>query len=448
MDRQRYVRRVRTKRVRTKRAQRPVRRRTAAVVAFAMALMVSAMVPTLANADVVSDLLNNLGLAQGDGGSAAPATGSPGEGSGYQPPLHGSDPHGQGTDAAADLSPSTDTPLPGDPADGDEEVVVGDSQGSQDSGGAYHGNVTLLWLLGTPIVQVQTDPGESRDGPLQPLQDGLDNLCSSSNDQLCLTVLGMHSTSDGSGSQNSFELLGAHLGGKEGVNVDALRSNGNISNDSSCQTAHGDSSVADATAGGKDVAHVLNGSSDSTACSDGSQSVNQDSQVLQLFGQDIPIPAPGCADGTPNEEFTSLSPLVGTVCNADDQNNGQTSAPYGVREALTVFALISGDSSLLKATTTGPESHAVAPAATTNPPPAGPGTGQQGTQGGAGQGGNGGGNRGVSGGGGGAAGQAVPGNGALAFTGADLLGLGLVGAALILGGLALTTTGRGYRRTA
>jgi hypothetical protein len=175
--------------------------------------------------------------------------------------------------------------------------------------------------------------------------------------------------------------------------------------------------------------------------------VNQDSTVLNLGGTGLPIPAAGCANGTPNTNFTPLSPLLSAVCNADDTNGSQTSSPYGVREALTIFALVSGNSSLLKVATAGPESHAVAPpTTTTTTPPTNPSNG--GTAGAGGKGGNAGGNGNGGGAGNGpAANSAASGNGQLAFTGADLLALGLVGGALILGGLALTTAGRRHRQT-
>src|SRR5262249_61673472 len=112
-----------------------------------------------------------------------------------------------------DLTPSTTNPLPGDPTQGNEEVIAGDSRGQQSTDGTYHGRVTLLYLLGSPIIQVTSDPGQSNDGPLQPLQDGLDQICSASSNQLCLTVLGMHSSSNGNSSTNSFEGLGPHVGG-------------------------------------------------------------------------------------------------------------------------------------------------------------------------------------------------------------------------------------------
>ncbi len=424
-----------------------------AVVAAAVTV-VAVGIPTLASADPVSDLLHNLGLdgtsgsggAASGGGTATPDAGNPPS---YTPPLHGTEPHGQGTDAVVDLTPGTSAPLPGDPSSGNEDVIVGDSRGQQSSDGTYHGRVSLLYLLGTPILQVTSDPGQSNDGPLQPVQDALDQLCSGSGNQLCLTVLGMHSSSTANSSTNSFEALGAHIGGPSGINADVLTSNGNISDDGSNQTAHGDSGVAKANVGPLTV-DALEGTSDSSAGTGGSSN-NQSSTVLNIAGFGLPIPAAGCDNGTANSNFTVLSPLVSAVCNANDANGSQTGSPYGVREALTLFALVTGNSSLLKVGTAGPESHAVAPGTTTTPP-ANPG-GNGGTAGAGGKGGNnggngGGGNGGNGGGGNGpAAGTASPGNGQLAFTGADLLVLAMVGGALILGGFALTTAGRRHRQT-
>jgi hypothetical protein len=430
------------------------RRRVTAVAAFAAILAMVVGVPTLASANQVDDLLNNIGLGNGagggapSGGSSAPADTRAGVPPTYTPPLHGTNPHGQGTDAVVDLTPGSSNPYSSDPSQSGEEIVAGDSRGEQGSSG-YHGSVTLAYLFGQPVIQVTTNPGESKDGPLQPLQDGLDELCSGSGDQLCLTLLGMHSSTTSNSSTNSFEAVGAHVGGESGVNADVLTSNGNISSDGTCQTAHGDSSAADANVGPL-TADALQGSSTSTACNSGSQSVDQHSTVVNLGGTGIPLPAAGCDNGTANTNFAALAPLVATVCNADDSNSSQTGSPYGVREALTLFALISGDTAVLKATTAGPESHAVAPAASTTPTPPGGGTAGAGGKGGnkGGNGNGGGGNGAGAGGNGPAASSAAAGNGQLAFTGADLLALGLVGGALIAGGLALTATaGRRHRQT-
>jgi hypothetical protein len=416
-------------------------------------------VPTLASANQVDDLLNSVGLGNGVGGStgssgggtnSAPADTRAGAPPTYTPPLHGTSPHGQGSDAVVDLTPGNSNPYSGDPSQSGEEVILADSRGEQGSSG-YNGHVTLAYLFGQPIVQVTTNPGESKDGPLQPLQDGLDQLCDASGDQVCLTLLGMHSSTSSNSSTNSFEAVGAHVGGPTGVNADVLTSNGNISDDGTCQTAHGDSSVADANVGPL-TADALQSSSTSTACNSGAQSVDQSSTVVNLGGTGLPLPTAGCDNGTPNN-FHVLSPILAAVCNADDTNGSQTGTPSGVREALSLFLLVTGDTPLIKAATAGPESHAVAPASSTTPTTLGGG----GTAGAGGKGGNKGGNgsgagngtgRGGGAGNGAAAGSAAGGNGQLAFTGADLLALGLVGGALILGGLVLTATaGRRHRQT-
>jgi hypothetical protein len=287
----------------------------------------------------------------------------------------------------------------------------------------------------------------------------------------------MHSQTDASGSHNSFTGASLNIGGPAGIgapiSVQALESHGDISSDGTCQTSHGDSRVAGVVVGNAVTgigANTIQGVSDSQACNNGTSSESQGSHVLGLSGVlagiAVPVTSAGCEgpdgdnttlDGTPNTQpdILGLGPVLSglgvlsLVCNASDDNSGQTSNPYGVREGLTAFVLPA--LGLLKATTAGPESHAVAPAAAPVTPvaPAGPGNqGNKGNKGNKGNGGNNGGNGGAGNGAGAAAGAAAAGNGQLAFTGADLLALGLVGGALILGGLALTTTaGRRHRRT-
>jgi hypothetical protein len=433
------------------------RRRTAVVAAFVAVLAVVVAVPALASASGVSSVLNQVGVSGGSGGSVG-SSGSDSTRAGvpptYTPPLHGTNPHGQGTNAVVDLTPGTSNPYSSDPTKSGEEVVVGNSRGDQNSDGTYSGNVTLLYLFGNPIVQVKSDPsnnGETQHGPLQPLQTQLlDAICQNSNGQACITLLKMDSTSNSNSSTNSFEALGVHLGGDQGLNADVLTSDGNISSTDTSQTSHGDSNAAKVTAGGNKVADVLQSSSDSTANSDGTSNVSNTSTTLDLGGNPVLTPSQ-CLSGA------QAVPLLAFVCSADDTNGSQTSAPYGVREALAVFALINGDTSVLKVSGGDAESHAVAPAGTSTPTPGGPGTGgtkgaggKGGNKGGAGNGGNGG-NAGANGNGAGAgsaANNAAAGNGNLAFTGADLLTLAVIGGALILGGLALTTTaGRRHRQT-
>src|SRR5436190_22308705 len=144
------------------------RRRATIVAAFGAVLALVVGVPTLAAADPVNEALNGLGLGSGSGGSGGGSvTPNAGTTPTYTPPLHGTNPHGQGTDAVVDIAPTGDAPLVSDPNSNGEDLVVGSSRGEQNSStGAYHGSVTLAYLFGSPIVQVQTNPGESKDGPL------------------------------------------------------------------------------------------------------------------------------------------------------------------------------------------------------------------------------------------------------------------------------------------
>jgi hypothetical protein len=212
------------------------------------------------------------------------------------------------------------------------------------------------------------------------------------------------------------------------------------------------------------TADALNASSTSTACNNGTPATQtNNSEVINLAGTGIPLPAEGCPgpNETPDTVFSLL--LISTVCNADDSDGAgeataQTGSPYGVREALTVFLLdLPVQSPLdallpIKATTAGPESHAVAPTATTppeDPPTDGPnGAGSGGSEGEQGGGGGGGGGNGGGDVGGPVATTAEPGDGQLAFTGTNLIVLALIGAGLVFGGLMLTSTARNHRRAA
>ncbi|HKH21976.1 MAG TPA: hypothetical protein VKA88_00005, partial [Solirubrobacterales bacterium] len=147
---------------RDRRRRKLQRRRRATVVAvFGAVLAFVVGIPTLAAADPVNDVLNNLGLGSSGGSGGGTATPNAGTPPSYTPPLHGSNPHGQGTDAVVDLTPSNSNPYPAQPSDGDEELIVGDSRGEQTTDGSYHGNVTLAYLFGSGILGVETAPGET-----------------------------------------------------------------------------------------------------------------------------------------------------------------------------------------------------------------------------------------------------------------------------------------------
>jgi hypothetical protein len=278
------------------------------------------------------------------------------------PPLHGGNPHGQGTVGVIDFNPSNQRPLSGDPsgAGAGEEIVVGRSRGEQ-QGGKYHGHVVLLSaVLVGEVVSVDTNEGEEQNGPLQPLQDELDNICTSSGGQLCLTVVALHSKTTKKRSENSFELLAATVGGSTGITARVASSEGNIEENGSCQKSEGSSSVADVSAGGQAVAQAGFSETKSKACNGGSKTQQNNSFVLGLGGQGVPLPAAGCESGEP-DTVTGVPPLVTVVCNADDKNGGQTDDPYGVREALSVFVLSVDSTSLVKTTVADAESAARPP---------------------------------------------------------------------------------------
>jgi hypothetical protein len=441
---------------RQRRKQLRRRRRLTATAVFGAVLAIAVGVPALASANTVDDLLHNLGLGGTGGGGGSAATPQAGVPPTYTPPLHTTDPHGEASVATIDASPSDTNPYPVHPTPS-EIVGVGDSRGEQSSSG-YKGTVTLAYLLGSPIVQVTTNPGETKDGPLQPLQDGLDQICSDSSELLCLTVLGVHSATTNNSSDNSFEAFGAGIGP---LSTTLLNSHGSASNDSSCQTTHGDSSIASgALASGAPAtdtpvsADLFNSSSSSTACNDGSQSVDQSSSAaaFQAGGFSASQAEDPCADGTPNTSY--VSPPVAIVCNADDTNGSQTASPYGVREALNLFLDLSSlretnvasVPELLKVTLAGSESHAVAPPSAPGSPGSGAVAGATKTKKPS---------------GGSPSGDVAPaGTGpvagspgsapripVLAFTGADLLVLGAIGCALVLAGFVLSPIGGRRRRT-
>ncbi|HEV2769985.1 MAG TPA: hypothetical protein VGV40_07365, partial [Solirubrobacteraceae bacterium] len=97
-----------------------------------------------------------------------------------QPPLNGTNPHGQGGVALTDLNPDPARPQGSDTAGSDtgEEAVVGRSRGEQQADGTYRGRITILALFGQEVLGVETGPGETEAGPLDAVQQGvLDPLC-------------------------------------------------------------------------------------------------------------------------------------------------------------------------------------------------------------------------------------------------------------------------------
>ncbi|MEA2151496.1 MAG: hypothetical protein QOD69_3326, partial [Solirubrobacteraceae bacterium] len=276
-----------------------------------------------------------------------------------QPPLHGTNPHGAGDVAVADLTPSNDRPLDGKP-DGSgsgEEAIVGRARGEQDASGKFHGHITTAALFGTEIIGVDSAPGETKHGPLQPLQTGvLDPICQSTQQQICLTVLKSDSTTTATDSKNDFAVAQAAV---LGLNVGAAESHGNIGQDKTCQTAVGVSRTANVSTASGTVAGVANATSASKSCRGAAPQVANTSEVINLGGTGVGLPAPGCANGTPDTD-AGIPGLLPIICNAEE-----IAGAAGVRDALDVFALQTGTTSLLKASVAGPESLTVAPAGET-----------------------------------------------------------------------------------
>ncbi len=455
--------------------------RTSIVVAVVTAIA-TISIPATAAAQV-NELLKGVDGLLGDatGGATADPAGSTGQAApddragsppSYTPPLHGTQPHGQGTVAVGDLNPSTTAPLGSDPAVGDEEIVVGDSAGYDN--GTYQGRVSTLGLkidaLGINTYNSQPIPGsgdllntttnEGETKSFAPLQPAVDSVCTGLAQAAgCVVTPQRNSASSATGSSNSSQTAGTNVGvpGTATATTGVVSSQGNISESGGCQTANGSSNVANANVGIGLVpgipaitADALTSSSSSQACNNGTTSQSNSSNVLNLQGVGIGVPNAGCGNGTADTDASPPAPLnliLEIACNANESNEAQAGAPYGVREALTLFALNAGNP-VLKLAVSGPESRAVAPATPTTPTtPTTPGSGTKPDTGGAGNPGGGAGDGSDP--GGPAAANAQPGDGQLAFTGSNLILLALIGGSLVCAGIALAgTAGRHRRATA
>lgn len=274
-----------------------------------------------------------------------------------QPPLHGANPHGQGGVAVVDLDPSNDRPLGAKPDGSDsgpEEAVVGRARGEKNAAGDFHGHITILALFGHEIAGVDSVEGETKHGPLQPIQEGiLDPLCKSTSQEVCLSVLTANSTSAEHGSANDFAVARAKV---LGLGVGAAESGGAIGDEPTCQTSKGSAKTANVVTKGGPVAQVANSTSSSKSCAKQAPQTLNTSTVIALGNNGLPLPAAGCADGTP-DTVAGLPPLLPIVCNADE-----VAGSAAVREALDVFVLTAGNNSLAKETTAASESLSVAPA--------------------------------------------------------------------------------------
>jgi hypothetical protein len=278
----------------------------------------------------------------------------------HQPPMHGANPHGQGNVAIVDLSPKNDRPLDAG-TDGKlsgEDIIVGRGRGEKGADGKFHGHITIAALFGQEIAGVNSAQGETKHGPLQDLQTGvLDPLCKAtggSPNGVCLSVLTADSTTTAAGSTNDFAVARAAV---LGLNAGAAESGGNISEDAKCQQSVGSAKTVNVKTSGGTIAGVANSTSASKSCAGQPPQVANTSEVINLGGSGVGIPAAGCANGTPDTD-AGLPGLLPIVCNAED-----IVGAAAVREALDVFALQTGTNSLLKETTAAAESISVAPPA-------------------------------------------------------------------------------------
>jgi len=272
-----------------------------------------------------------------------------------QPPLHGATPHGQGGVAVVDVNPSNERPLgaSANGSDSGEDAIVGRARGEQTAGGTYNGHITIASLFGNELAGVNTGQGETKNGPLQPIQTGvLDPLCNSTGQQVCLSVLTANSTTTASGSDNDFALARASV---LGLGVGAAESRGTITTDANCQTSTGSARTANVTAGTGAVAQVANSTSSSKSCRGQAPQTANTSMVIGLGGVQLPLPAAGCDNGTA-DTVAGLPGVLPIVCNADE-----IAGAAAVREALDVFVLQVGSTSLAKETTAASESLSVAP---------------------------------------------------------------------------------------
>jgi hypothetical protein len=294
-------------------------------------------------------------------GSAARATGLATSSGGTTPPMYGTNPHGQGTVASLFLNPSGTVPYPYKPGgSGGQILVVGNGRSEQQTDGTYDAHTTIAALLGSEILGVNATQGQSNTGPLNAVQTGvLDKLCMATSNAVCLQVLAADTAATTTGASTHFMVLGAKVLGANGLNTGVASSDSSITTSGGCETATGASQAANIMLAGGQVASAGKSSTMSKACNDGSAPVQQDSSsVIGLGGVGVGIPAAGCANGTPNTK-TGLAPLLTIICNADDTT--QLATPAGVREALTVLALQTANSALVKTTVVAAESHAVAP---------------------------------------------------------------------------------------
>jgi len=320
------------------------------------------------------------------------------------PPLHGTLPHGEGTVAVTQLAADPTRPYSNDPSGKtapSELLVVGRARGEQRADGTYHGHITIAQVAGIELLSIDTNPGETKTGPLDSITS---SLCTSTGGVVCLGVLTAKSQTTTTGSTNHFEVANLSIGSPTGVTLpaglssisaQAAVSDGNIISDGTCQIATGDTLVTKAGLGPLILADVIKSNTTSKACNNAAPTETDSSTVIPTTGTitnlltTVPNNAcasggnanpDGSAGGTANT-VAGLPPLVSLVCNSADQSPGvatnsadgakQATSPYGVREALDAFVLAIGATPAVKLTTGASDSTATAPPAAPATCPAG-----------------------------------------------------------------------------
>jgi hypothetical protein len=295
--------------------------------------------------------------------SSTGAASSTSSGSSYTPPMHGRDPHGQGTVVSSSVSPSSHRPYSYRPGgSGGEALVVGRGRSWQGRNGKYHAHTTIVALLGKELLGVNANQGQSNGGPLGPLNKALGGICKTSSGDVCLALLVADTTARQNGSHTHFEAAGVKSKELNGLNASVGRSDSGIHRHGSCQTSYGDSSVADLSTSSGQVAGLAQSREQSTSCRGRKPQQRSSSSAVRFFGAGVPVPEKGCGNGKPNTSFDSLAPVLTTVCNADSHNS-QAASPSGVREALAIISFGTGNESVIRTSAAASESHAVAPPA-------------------------------------------------------------------------------------
>jgi hypothetical protein len=301
-------------------ASKGVRKRLGLAVVVG-ALAVFGSLPSAASADVVGDVVDGLGLGDALGGGGQQGAGNT---------AGSTDPHAQGTVAQVDVA------APDGVDDGglldNEEVVVGRSSAQQNADGSYEGGVTLLGLFGHVILGIDTDTGETVAARFQPVKDLLDQVCTGSDNSICLTLLAAQSSTDGSGTSSSFGIASADIGqGDQRITAGVGESDASLSDDGVCQTAGAGSTIARADVLGELNATVLDSNTGSAACQGGAGSTSGESTVFEANGNSLPLPG-DCSDGV-NSGFGVLS-LAEVSCNSEE-----SSGSAGSNEAVGISAL-------------------------------------------------------------------------------------------------------------